>query len=225
MSKLRLLGSALKPRVLTPNPVPRFPLMRSLSTTEGESQDSSNDPHDSSNDPFLQPPNEGLVFGRLTGIGRNTLKTDVIHFFEGCNLSTDDVKVEYNREYYPVGMLLQFPSRSLFDMAMRQTIRKGRLYKIEKADRSQWDLTRSYEGKAVLLQGIPRNALQEDVDRFLHGCNYDPSTFQTFVRPGFPDPMRFALVHFPTRNDAMNAFCTKNRSFCLNNSITMRVLQ
>nr|XP_010937755.1 uncharacterized protein LOC105057021 isoform X2 [Elaeis guineensis] len=201
MSKLRLLGSALKPRVLTPNPIPRFP-RRSLSTTEGE-------PQDSSNDPFLQPPNEGLVFGRLFGIGRNTLKTDVIHFFEECNLSTDDVKVEYNREYYPVGVLLQFPSQSSFDMAVKQTIRKGRLYKIER----------------VLLQGIPRNALQEHVERFLHGCNYDPSTFQTFVRPGFPDPIRFALIHFPTQIDAMNAFCMKNRSFCLNNSITMRVLQ
>ncbi|XP_008810519.1 uncharacterized protein LOC103721909 [Phoenix dactylifera] len=218
MSKLRLLGSALKPRVLTLNPIPRFPPRRSLSTTEGE-------PQDSSNDSFLQPPNEGLVFGRVTGIGRNTLKTDVIHFFEGCNLSADDVKVEYNRAYNPVGVLLQFPSRSSFDMAVRQTIRKGRLYKMEKVNRSQWDLMTSYDGKAVLLQGIPRNALQEDVERFLHGCNYDPSTFQTFVRPGFPDPIRLALIHFPTRNDAMNAFCIKNRSFCLNNSITMRVLQ
>ncbi|RRT43450.1 hypothetical protein B296_00056413 [Ensete ventricosum] len=44
-------------------------------------------------------------------------------------------------------------------------------------------------------------------------------------RPGFPAPIRVSLVHFPTRIDAMNAFCWKNRSFCLNNPITMRVLQ
>lgn len=46
----------------------------------------------------------GLVFGKLTGTGRNALKTDVIHFFEGCNLSTTDIKVEYNKAYNPLGM-------------------------------------------------------------------------------------------------------------------------
>lgn len=50
----------------------------------------------------------GLVFGRLLGIGKNTLKTDVIHLFEGCNLSTDDVKVEYSRAYNPIGVYVHF---------------------------------------------------------------------------------------------------------------------
>lgn len=74
--------------------------------------------------------------------------------------------------------LLQFSSRSSFDMAVRQTVRKGRLYKLEKVravkpvlqslvdlfdellswmiiiiilqvDRSHWDFTTSYDGKAV----------------------------------------------------------------------------
>ncbi|XP_072977197.1 uncharacterized protein [Typha angustifolia] len=218
MAKLVLtrLGGTLKGRALTPNPLPRI-LWRSLST-EGESQDPSIDP-------FLHSAPEGLAFGRLTGIGRNTLKTDVIHYLEGCKLSINDVKFDYNRAYTPVGVLLQFPSRSSFDLAVRQTIRKGRLYKLEKIDRSEWDLKTSYDGKAVLLQGVPRNALQEDVERFLSGCNFDPSSFQTFVRPGFPDPIRVAIIQFPTQVDAMNAFCVKNRSFCLNNPISMRVLQ
>ncbi|KAJ8483668.1 hypothetical protein OPV22_016153 [Ensete ventricosum] len=191
--------------------------LRRLST-EGEK------PQDASEVPFLRSSEEGLVFGKLTGTGRNALKTDVIHFFEGCNLSTTDIKVEYNKAYNPLGMLLQFSSRSSFDMAMRQTLRKSRLYKLEKIDRSHWDLTISYDEKTVLLQGIPRNALEEDIERFLSGCNFGPR-FQTIFRPGFPAPIRVSLVHFPTRIDAMNAFCWKNRSFCLNNPITMRVLQ
>ncbi|CAL9764020.1 unnamed protein product [Musa acuminata subsp. burmannicoides] len=218
-SKLFFLKSALRSRISPQNhPLIRMVQLRRLST-EGEKL------QDASEDPFLRSSEEGLVFGKLTGTGRNALKTDVIHFFEGCNLSTTDIKVEYNKAYNPLGMLLQFSSRSSFDMAVRQTVRKGRLYKLEKVDRSHWDFTTSYDGKAVLLQGIPRNALQEDIERFLNGCNFDPSRFQTFVRQGFPDPIRVSLVHFPTRIDAMNAICWKNRSFCLNNPITMRVLQ
>nr|CAD1830353.1 unnamed protein product [Ananas comosus var. bracteatus] len=166
---------------------------------------------DPSDDPFLQTSTEGLVFGRLTGIGKNTMKTDVLHYLEGCNLSTDDIKFDYTKAYNPVGVLLQFPSESSFDTAVKQTIRRGRLYKIEKIDRSEWDLKTSYDGKVVLLQGIPRNAVQEDVERFLSGSNFELSTFQMLFRQGFPDPVRIALVHFPTRLDAMNAFCFNNR--------------
>lgn len=46
----------------------------------------------------------GLVFAKLSGIGRNTLKTDVINFFEGCAISPEDIKVIYNRAYSLVGM-------------------------------------------------------------------------------------------------------------------------
>ncbi|OAY72700.1 hypothetical protein ACMD2_23049 [Ananas comosus] len=168
------------------------------------------------------------------------MKTDVLHYLEGCNLSTDDIKFDYTKAYNPVGVLLQFPSESSFDTAVKQTIRRGRLYKIEKIDRSEWDLKTSYDGKViaveysvvslllsdpqVLLQGIPRNAVQEDVERFLSGSNFELSTFQMLFRQGFPDPVRIALVHFPTRLDAMNAFCFNNRGFCLNSPVSMRVL-
>ncbi|XP_020113297.1 uncharacterized protein LOC109727564 isoform X2 [Ananas comosus] len=215
MSKLTLLRNVFRATALTPNPLPRVP-WRSLST-EGESLDPSDDP-------FLQTSTEGLVFGRLTGIGKNTMKTDVLHYLEGCNLSTDDIKFDYTKAYNPVGVLLQFPSESSFDTAVKQTIRRGRLYKIEKIDRSEWDLKTSYDGKVVLLQGIPRNAVQEDVERFLSGSNFELSTFQMLFRQGFPDPVRIALVHFPTRLDAMNAFCFNNRGFCLNSPVSMRVL-
>ena len=35
----------------------------------------------------------------------------------------------------------------------------------------------------ILLQGVPRNAVAEDVERFLAGCQYDASAIQMFGRP------------------------------------------
>ncbi|KAF3782204.1 hypothetical protein EJ110_NYTH34905 [Nymphaea thermarum] len=174
---------------------------------------------------FVSSPTKGLVYGRLNQLGKNTLKTDIIHVFDGCNLTLSDIRFDYNRSYNPLGAVLQFPSVGDFDAAVRLLIRKGRLYRLEKADRSQWDLLKSYDGKTVLIQGVPRIASFDDVERFLSGCNFGSSSIQMFVRPGFPDPVRMALVQFPTRLEAMNAFRTKNRSFCLNSPISMRVLQ
>ncbi|XP_058109921.1 uncharacterized protein LOC131253112 [Magnolia sinica] len=223
--QLSLLGHVLKSngsRFPRPNQgflPPLRQLPRNLSTDGGTE---SKEP---SFDPFLQSPTKGLIYGRLTGIGKNTLKTDVIHFFEGCGLTMQDIKVDYNRTYASFGMILQFSSWTVFDTATRLITRKGRLYRLEKVDRGQWDLLKFYDGKVVLLQGVPRNALPEDIERFLSGCNFDASSIQIIVRPGFPDPSRFALVHFPSQIEAMNAFRVKNRSFCLNNPILMRVLQ
>ncbi|RVW98845.1 hypothetical protein CK203_024041 [Vitis vinifera] len=189
----------------------------------------------------------GLVYGRLSGITKHTLRTDILNLLEGCNLTLQDVKVDYNRSYFPVGMMVQFPSRYAFDHAIKVinkkvacTIGQGN------ADRSQWDPLRTYDGKTVsinpvvgdkitlvhklqyivmvLLQGLPRNALPEDVERFLAGCEFNSSNIQLTTRQAFPDPIRMALVHFPSQSQAMNAFITKNRGFCLNNQILVRVL-
>ncbi|XP_042472919.1 uncharacterized protein LOC122055514 [Zingiber officinale] len=209
------LRSTVAPQV---RPLIRMNSLRRLSTESQTAQDASDDP-------FLRTPEEGLIYAKVTGIGWNTLKTDVINFFDESNLSTDDIKVEYTKAYNPVGMLLQFSSQSAFDLALKQNSRKGRLFKIEKVDRSHWDLTISYDGKAVMLEGLPLNSTIEDIERFLSGCNFDPSRFQTSVRPGFPDPVKLAIVHFMSRIDATNAFCWKNRNFCQNNPVSVRVLQ
>ncbi|KAK9127202.1 hypothetical protein Syun_015999 [Stephania yunnanensis] len=55
-------------------------------------------------DPFLRSSNQSIVYGRLTGNGPYTMKTDIIHMLEGCDLSLQDVRVEYNRYYDPVAM-------------------------------------------------------------------------------------------------------------------------
>ncbi|GAV65000.1 hypothetical protein CFOL_v3_08515 [Cephalotus follicularis] len=182
---------------------------------------------DSSVDQFIRNVDRGVVYGKFGVTSKHLLKTDVINLLElqGRNLTVDDVKINYTRNFTPVGVLMRFPSRDAFDDAFRALNKKGRLYRLEKADREQWDLITPYNGRTILLQGIPRNASADDVERFLSGCNYDASTLEMFVRPGFPDPIRMAMARFPSQTQAMNAFIRKNRGFCLNNQILVRVLQ
>lgn len=175
-------------------------------------------------DSFLRTPTKGSVYGRLIFTTRHKTKSDILNLLEGCALSLDDLKVDYTRAYVPTGMMIQFPSLYAFDAAIRAINKKGRLYRLDKADRSQWDLVTPYDGKAVVLQGIPRNALLDDIERFLSGCVYDASTMQIFTRPS-PYPIRMAFVNFPSKTQAMHAFITKNRGFCLNSQILVRVLQ
>ena len=49
--------------------------------------------------------------------------------------------------------------------------------------------------------------------------------FLYHCRGAFPDAIRMATVNFPSKNEAMNAFIKKNRGYCLNNQISVRVLQ
>ncbi|KAI8556492.1 hypothetical protein RHMOL_Rhmol05G0257100 [Rhododendron molle] len=195
-----------------------------FSTEAADHQPSSRD--NSSVDPFLRPPTKGFVYGKLVGTTKHTTKSDILNFLEDCGLSLDDLRVDYShypRVYMPTGMMIQFPSQNAYDAAIKANNRKGRLYRLDRADRSQWDDITPYDGKAVLLQGIPRNAVPDDVERFLSGCVYDASTMEIFVRPS-PYLIRMATVHFPSKTQAMHAFITKNRGFCLNSQILVRVL-
>ncbi|XP_052146160.1 uncharacterized protein LOC127765333 [Oryza glaberrima] len=185
----------------------------------------------SQDEPFFKPSDEGVAYGRFYSVipggsrlPKSMLKTDIIHHLDKSELSLDDVKIDYNRGYYPVGALLRFSSVPLFNTAVRQT-REGRQYRLEMISREEFDLKQSYDGKAILLQGVPRNAVPEDIERFLCGTNVEPPPFESFLRPGVPDPIRVVLVKFRSRTDAANAFITKNRGFCLNNPVSMRVLQ
>ncbi|KAI7754613.1 hypothetical protein M8C21_018202 [Ambrosia artemisiifolia] len=175
--------------------------------------------------PLFQSPSSGLVYGKLSGITKYTLKSDVLSLLEECNLSIDDLKVDYNPSYTPMGMMLQFPSRNAYDAAVRAVARKGRLYRLERADRANWDSIQPYGGKFVLLQGIPQNAILEDIERFLAGCEYDPTNIRLFSRQGASGSTRMAVVRFFSPTAAMSAMITKNRGFCNNNQISMHVLQ
>jgi hypothetical protein len=178
--------------------------------------------------PNLDPrskPHGGLVYAKLTGTGRSTLKMDIVHFFEGCNLKPEDMKFAYNRNYAPLGMILQFSSRAAYGIAQRLTAIKGRYYRMMEVDRSQWsNLESPFDGKVLLLHGVPQNALLEDVERFFSGCNFDSSSVRFFIRPVLDEPVRFALVSFRSQREAMHALREKNRNVCLNSPITLRLL-
>lgn len=181
---------------------------------------------DASVNQFLDSASKGFVYGKLFGITKYTMKSDIISLLEGCNLTPDDIKVSYSRSLFPVAMMLRFPSPSAFSNAARTIRRFDRLYRLDRVDTSDWDIVMPYNGKTVVLQGLPRSAALEDVERFLSGCEYDSSSIQTvtFTRPGFTNLVRLTTVQFPSHIQAMNACISKNRKICLNNQISVRVL-
>ncbi|KAL2335180.1 hypothetical protein Fmac_016393 [Flemingia macrophylla] len=175
---------------------------------------------------FLDTGNSGVTYGKLLGTNRHTLKTDIINYLEGCNLTMEDVKMDYNRSFFPVSMFLQFPTRDSYDNAIRVIVRKGRVYKLEMADRSQWDQVTPYDGKTILIQGVPLLTSFEDIRRIMSGYEYDSSSINIFLRSSDGAyPIKIATVRFHSRTQAMNAYLAKNGTFCLNNRISIRVLQ
>ncbi|ESW23521.1 hypothetical protein PHAVU_004G054300 [Phaseolus vulgaris] len=178
--------------------------------------------------PFFDVDHSGVTYGKLFGIRKHVLKTDIINFFEDCNLTLEDVKLDYNRSFFPVSTLLQFPTRKSYDNAIRVVVRKGRLYRLDRADRSQWDIVKPYDGKTILIQGMHRTASHEDVARILSGCEFDSSAINVFLRSGdwgAAEPIKLATVRFHSRTQAMNAYIAKNGTFCQNNRLSIQVLQ
>lgn len=176
-------------------------------------------------DPFLQTPSSELTFGNLTGITKYTLKTDIVKLFDECNLNLDDVKFGYDRFYMPSYVFLRFLSPYAFGTAYRTVPKKGRLHRLDRIDHATWDTLSPYDGKYLLLEGVPRNALVEDVERFLAGHEFDPSSISLFSRQADKLNIRLATVRFSSQIEAMNAAITKNRRFCLSNQVSVRVLQ
>ncbi|KAL5546260.1 hypothetical protein UlMin_005947 [Ulmus minor] len=188
-------------------------------STESEQQPP---PHDAAVDSFVRTqPTGGPVYGRFLPVSKHTLRTDVINMLEGCHLSMEDVKCDYNWNYFPTAMMVQFPSPLDYEKAFRALGRKGRQFRLERVEQSLWDVVKPYDGKTVLLQGFPRNATPMDVERFLSGCEYDSSSIQIFLRLN----VKMATVRCPSEVQAFNCFLTKNKTFCMNNEVSVRVLQ
>ncbi|KAK8651205.1 hypothetical protein V6N13_140817 [Hibiscus sabdariffa] len=118
----------------------------------------------------------GFAYGKPFGATKYTMKSDIISLLEECNLTPDDIKVSYNRNFFPVAMMLRFPSSAAFSNATRTIRRFDRLYRLNRVDASDWDIVTPYNGKTVVLQGLPRSAAFEDIERFLSGCDYDSSS-------------------------------------------------
>ncbi|CAI9098119.1 OLC1v1034704C2 [Oldenlandia corymbosa var. corymbosa] len=132
-------------------------------------------------DPFHQTSSSGPIYARLYGATKHTSKTDVLNLLSGCNLTVDDIKHDYTLNFLPLPVLVKFPSRQAYDAGTRSVVKKGR-FRLEPENGSRFDTIAPYDGKAILLQGIPRNALIDDVERFLAGCTYDSSSIQMFYR-------------------------------------------
>ncbi|KAL6503144.1 hypothetical protein OROHE_023773 [Orobanche hederae] len=184
----------------------------------------------SSNDQYIRTSSSVSIYGKFGNITKLTTKNDVINLLEGCELNPENLRVEYNRTFRPTSMMIEFPSGSAYDDAVRAINRKGRLHSLTRVDKSYWDSTTPqdgsapYDGKAILLSGIPHNALLEDVERFLSGCQYYSSSVTFFIRPLSKRAVRMVVVRFPSQALAMHAYITKNRGFCLNEQITVQVL-
>lgn len=170
---------------------------------------------------ILKMPRDGLCYGKLFGFQRNTLKSDLITMLEGCTLTPDDVKFIYNRFFTPTSVLVRFPSQKAYDIGLRE-VKNGRVYRLEKADPSEWDFTKFYNGKYVLLQGVPARSSLDDIDRFLQGFDFDASSVEIIIRQSLPGKM--AVVRFPSQIEAMNAMIRKNRAFIDNFRVNVRVL-
>ncbi|CAK7342882.1 unnamed protein product [Dovyalis caffra] len=131
----------------------------------------------SSIDPFLQSSNTSLAYARFYGVRKHTMKTDIINLFEGSNLTHDNIRFIHNRSYIPF-------AAGAYDNAQKALTRAGRLYRMEKTEPHVWDaaLRNCYDGKTVLLEGLPPNALTDDIERFLSGLEFLPSSIKTFAR-------------------------------------------
>lgn len=175
-------------------------------------------------DRLFRTPPTGLVYGKITNINRFTTKRDILTMLD-CNLTPQNVKLEYDQFYFPRSVIVEFPSRSAYDASRRAILKKDRVVNITTTDKSQWDYCIPYDGKAVLILGIPLNALMDDIERFLSGCQYDSSNIQLVTRPDQTNTIRrMTIVRFPTQTSAMHAFITKNRGFCLNEQVSLQVL-
>ncbi|WCJ34613.1 hypothetical protein M5689_015912 [Euphorbia peplus] len=192
--------------------------------------------HFSNQDSPVQPSFTGIVvYANLFGFTKFTFKTDIISLFPSSHLTPDDIKVVHDRTFFPRRMMLRFPSPAEYDAAVKVTAKTARLLRLEMADPSAWghietyirgklpgsQLDTTYDGKTVLLQGIPQTAQVEDVERFLSGCSYDSSATMLFQR----GDEKAALIRFHSKTETMNALIMKNHNFCLNGQISMRLLQ
>ncbi|KAL1200094.1 hypothetical protein V5N11_031814 [Cardamine amara subsp. amara] len=170
---------------------------------------------------------EERYYGKFSGFSKHALKTDIMNILEDCNVTPDDLKFSYQRggNLNPAAVFVQFPSLSSYDQALRNIAKKGKLFRLERAARSQWDPVVPYEGKVVALHGLPVNAIIDDIDKFLSGCLYYPGSIQFLTIQVLGNAKKVALVRFTSQTQAMNAYITKNRNFLLNQRITLQVLQ
>ncbi|PKI60978.1 hypothetical protein CRG98_018608 [Punica granatum] len=72
---------------------------------------------DATVDNFFETPDTGAAYRKLLGITKQTLKSDVINLLDECKLSLDDIRVNYDRSFAPIGMDELNVTRDEFDVS------------------------------------------------------------------------------------------------------------
>lgn len=194
--------------------------------------------------------NSNKIFARLSNCPKYAFKSDVLAYFEGCNLQPHQLVTIYDEKYRQRFIQLEFDSMESFRQAQRTIVRKGRLggrYLKLDLEARRYDnddihnVVKDFRGQSLLMMQVPTEATVEDVERFFQG--YNLSSFSTrFLRvqkdipayagrkvnlnPNSPANIeRRALVKFSSPLEAFRALRAKHGQFCLNKSIDLRFVQ
>lgn len=191
------------------------------------------------------------IYGRLSNCPKYAFKSDILAYFEGCNLQPHQVVTIYDEKYRQRFIQLEFDNLEGFRQAQRAIVRQGRLggrylkldMESKRADEDDiHNIVKAFRGQSLLLMQVPNEATVEDVERFFQGYNLAAySTKFLRVQKDFPTAysarkvlsnsnpssnfeMR-ALVKFSSPLEASRALRAKHGQFCLNKSIDLRFVQ
>lgn len=191
------------------------------------------------------PPGPKKIYARLSNAPKYAFKSDILWFFEGCNLTPDQLVTIYDEKYRQRFLQVEFDSMESFRLAQRVLVRKGRLggryMKLDVDMRLDVDdihtSVKGFRGQSLLMMQLPTDATSEDVERFFQG--YNLAGYSTkFLRvpketfPKKPSKMsvppvveRRALVKFATPLESLRALREKQGQFCLDRAIELRFIQ
>lgn len=190
------------------------------------------------------------VYARLSNCPKYAFKSDILAYFEGCNLLPHQVVTIYDEKYRQRFIQLEFDQMEGFRQAQRTIVRRGRLggryLKLDLESRRYDEddihkVVEPFRGQSLLMMQVPNEANHEDVERFFQGYNVVSNATKTLrvqkELPGYAGKRvnanpkspasseRRALVKFSSPLEASRALRAKHGQFCLNKSIDLRYVQ
>lgn len=198
------------------------------------------------------PTTSEKVYGRLSNCPKYAFKTDILAYFEACNLQPHQVVTIYDEKYRQRFIQLEFDNMDQFRLAQRTIVRQGRLggryMKLDKESKRHDDddihnVVKAFRGQSLLMMQVPNEATGEDLERFFQGYNLAayatrilrvpkdfPPTFNSRKAAANPkDPAanfeKRALVKFASPLEAARALRAKHGQFCLNKAVDLRFVQ
>eukprot|EP00897_Mesotaenium_endlicherianum_P005746 jgi/Mesen1/519/ME000104S10609 len=108
------------------------------------------------------PDGSGAVIGRLSNVPRYALASEVVSFFDGCNLRPEDVSTVVDEKVRIRHWRLRFHSRSDFDEAVQIAILKKRLG------------TRVLRLDEIVMLNCPDELKSDAIEHFFEGYSLAP---------------------------------------------------